>query len=181
MFRAIVGKAQWTLRVRPDVLYAVKEFSRRLQGPREVDFVAAKRMVKYLYGTRDTVLQLMPRKGTLRLDSAPDTDRAGCPTSRQSSSGAMVWSNGALMSSLCKTQGLIALSSPEAEYCPCTVGVAEAKFVQSILLDWGVTAEIKHFVDNSRAITLGRRIGLGGMRHMETDSCGFRKNSVHNE
>ena len=47
------------------------------------------------------------------------------------------------------------------------MGVAEAKFVQSILLDWGVTAQIEHFVDNSSAITFGRRIGLGGMRHME--------------
>ena len=75
---------------------------------------------------------------------------------------------GALVSSLCKTQGLIALSSPEAEYYACTVGVAEAKFVQSILFDWCVTAEIEHYVDNSSAVTLGRRIGLGGMRHMET-------------
>ena len=80
----------------------------------------------------------------------------------------MVWLNGTLVSSLCKTQGLIALSSPEAEYHACTVGVAEVKFVQSILLNWGVTGEIEHFVDNSSAITLGRRIGLGGMRHMET-------------
>ena len=44
----------------------VKELSRRLQGPREVDYVAAKRMVKYQHGTRDTVLQLLPRKGTER-------------------------------------------------------------------------------------------------------------------
>ena len=48
-----------------------------------------------------------------------------------------MWLNGALVSSLCKTQGLIALSSPEAEYHACTVGVAEAKFSQSVLLDWG--------------------------------------------
>ena len=159
VFRAIVGKAQWILRARADVLYAVKELSRRLQRPRGVDHVAAKKIVEYLYVTRETVLQL---------DSAFDSDWAGLPTSRKSSSGAMVWLNGALVSSLCKTQGLIALSSPETEYHACTVGVAEAKFVQSILLDSGVTAEKEHFVDNSSAITLGRRIGLGGMRHMAT-------------
>ena len=92
-----------------------KELSRRLQGHHEVDYVAANRMVKYLCGTRDTVSQLMPRKGTLRLDSASDSDWAGCPTSRKSSSRAMVWLSGALVNSLCKTQGLIALSTPEAE------------------------------------------------------------------
>ena len=79
-----------------------------------------------------------------------------------------MWLNGALVSSLCRTQGLIALSSPEAEYHACTVGVAEAKFVQSILFDWNESAEIELFVDNISAITLGRRIGLSGMRHMET-------------
>ena len=51
VFRAIVGKAQWILRARP-VLYAVKELSRRLQGLREVDFVAAKRLVKYFNAQR---------------------------------------------------------------------------------------------------------------------------------
>ena len=127
--------------------------------------MAAKRVVKFFYGTRDTALQLRPRMGTLRLDSASDSDWAGCPTTRKSSSGAMVRLNDALASSLCKTQGLIA---PEAEYYACTVRVAEAKFVQSILLDWGVTAEIEHFVLNSSAISLGRRIGLGEIRHMET-------------
>ena len=74
VFRAIVEKAQWILRARRDVLYAVKELSRRLQGPREVDYVAAKRLVKYLHGTRDTALQLKPRKGTMRLDSASHSD-----------------------------------------------------------------------------------------------------------
>ena len=81
VFRAIVGKAQWILRARLDVLYAVKEPSRRLQGPREVDHVAAKRMVKYLHGTRDTGLQLLPRKGTLRTAlltaTGPDAPRRG--------------------------------------------------------------------------------------------------------
>ena len=63
-----------------------------------------------------------------------------------------MWLNGALVSSLCNTQGLVALSSQEAEHYGCTVGVAEAKFVQSILLDWGVTAEIEHFVGSSNHV-----------------------------
>ena len=90
------------------------------------------------------------------------------------SHGVVEWCTG------CKTQGLIALSSPEAECCACTVGVAEAKFVQSILLDWGVAAEIEHFVDNSSAITLERRIGLCGMRHMETRYLWIQE-ELHNE
>ena len=56
-----------------------------------------------------------------------------------------MWLNGALVDSLCRTQGLIALSSPEA------MGVSEATFVQSLLLDWGEFAEIEHFADCSQA------------------------------
>ena len=102
-------------------------------------------MVKYLLGTRDTALELRPRKGPLHVDSASDSDWAGCPTTRKSTSGAMVWLSGALVISPCRTQELIALSSPEAEYSASTVRVAEAKFVQSILLDRGETAETEHF------------------------------------
>ena len=80
----------------------------------------------------------------------------------------VVVENGARVDSLCRTQRLIALSSPEAEYCACTMGVSEAKFVQSLFLDWGEFAEIEHFVDSSSAIMLGQRMGHGGMRHMET-------------
>ena len=74
VFRAFVDKAQRILRARPDVLYAVKELSRRTHGPREVDHVAAKRMVKYCYGTRDIALELQPRKDPLHLDSASDSE-----------------------------------------------------------------------------------------------------------
>ena len=134
MMGAVHGKAQWILRAGQTCCVP----SRRSPGgcsDREADHVAAKRLVKYLHGTRDTALELQPRKGTLRLHIASDSDWAGCPTTRKSSSGALVWLSGALVSSLWRTQGLIALSSPDAEYYACTVGVAEATFVQSVLFD----------------------------------------------
>ena len=72
-----------------------------------------------------------------------------------------------------KTQGLIALSLPEAR----TVGIEEAKFVQSILLDWGATVEIETFVDNSTK----DRSRWHATHGNQMDTCGFRRNSVHNE
>ena len=59
-YRSIVGKAQWILRVRVDLLYAVKELSRRLSAPREVDLIAAKRLVKYLWHTRGLCMTIVP-------------------------------------------------------------------------------------------------------------------------
>ena len=82
VFRAIVDKAQWILRARPDVLCAVKELSRRPQGPRDVDYLVAKRMVKYCYDTRDIALELQLRKGPLHLDSASDNECGSVITCR---------------------------------------------------------------------------------------------------
>ena len=94
MYRAFVGMGQWNLRARPDMLYTVKELSRWLQGAREADYVAAKRMVKYLYGTRDTALQLRPRKGTLHLDNASDSGLGRMPDDEEvilRSNGVVEW------------------------------------------------------------------------------------------
>ena len=168
LYRGIVGRLQWILRVRVDLLYAVKELSRWLQAPREVDSIAAKRVVKYALSTSDYALTLVPTPGqTLVIRGGSDSDWAGCPYTRNSSSGAMVFLNGALVSALCRTQTVRALSSPEAEYYACCVGIAEAKYVRSLLADWGFQARMYHEVDASSAIVHASRIGLGGIRHMD--------------
>ena len=70
LFRAVVGKIQWIVRVRPDVLYATKELSRRLVAPRIADLAAAKRVVKYLDHTRQYGLHLTVKEGPLELVTA---------------------------------------------------------------------------------------------------------------
>ncbi len=172
LFRSIVGKAQWILRTRPDLLYSVKELSRQLCSPREVDMVAAKRMVKYLWHTRDFVMGINPQAAlwqlfTLKLDSASDSDWAGCQATRCSTSGVMLWLCGALVTALCRTQTVKALSSPEAEYYACSIAFAEAKYVMSLMMDWGLVGQCIHMTDSSSAIVHASRLGLGGIRHME--------------
>ena len=125
VFRAIVGKAQWILRARPDVLYAVKEqqaaagiLRRRLRGSQEDGETPtwhARHGVGAQASQRSTASGQRHRQKLGRMSNDEGVN---------------------LGSSLCRTQGLTALSSPEAEYYACTVGVAEAKFVQSTLLDW---------------------------------------------
>ena len=45
------------------------------------------------------------------------------------------------------------------------------EFVQSLLFDWGESAEIDHFVDNSGASTHGRRIGTRYLWEQEELRC----------
>jgi histone deacetylase 1/2 len=56
-YRAVVGKIQFIAPRRPDVLYALKELARRLAGPTEEDYIALKRLVRYLQGTSDYLAQ----------------------------------------------------------------------------------------------------------------------------
>ena len=127
MFRAIVGKVQWIVRVRPDVLYATKELSKRLVSPRVADMSAAKRLVKYLFHSRHLGLHLQATRGPMVLRTVSDSDWAGCRETRYSTSGYMAWLNGVLVSSTCKTQTVIALSSGEAEYYAVSGAMAEGK------------------------------------------------------
>ena len=128
ILRGIVGRAQWILRVRPDVLYAVKEMSGWLQGPREVDYMTARRLVKYLMSTREMAMTIVPEASReWKVTSSSDSDWAGCMASRRSTSAALVRLNGAVVSALCRNQTVLAMSSSEAECYACCVALAKAE------------------------------------------------------
>ena len=151
------------------VQHAVKELSRWLQALRETDYIAAKRLVKFLMHSHEVAMTITPEQGRdWRVSSASDSDWAGCMASRRSTSGALVRLNGAVFSAVCRNQTVLAMSSSEAEFYACCVALTEAKYVQALMSDWGAeTAAVSHFTDSSSAIVHASRIGLGGLRHME--------------
>ena len=52
LFRAVVGKLQYITGVRPDLMFATKCFSYKLSSPTPADMTRAKKMLRYLKGTR---------------------------------------------------------------------------------------------------------------------------------
>ena len=51
LFRAVVGKLQYSTRVRPDLMFATKCLSYKLASPTLADLTRAKKVLRYLKGT----------------------------------------------------------------------------------------------------------------------------------
>ena len=122
-FRRAVGKLQWLTYTRPDISYATKELARSLQQPTTADQQKLKHLLRYTKGTqhykqviRPTVK--IPPRTTPDLNVYVDSDWAGCPTTRKSTSGFVIRFLGATTNYGSRTQATIALSSAEAPSTP---------------------------------------------------------------
>ena len=69
----------------------------------------------------------------------------------------------------CKTQGLIALSSGEAELYAIVKATSEGMGIASIFKDLGTVMNVHVMGDASAALGIVRRQGLGKVRHLDTN------------
>ena len=75
---------------------------------------------------------------------------------------------GCLLKHWSKTQTTISLSSGEAELHGIAYGAAQALGMQSLLKDLGWSVKLRIHSDATAAIGIGRRKGLGKIRHLAT-------------
>lgn len=116
MYRALVARAIYLSQDRSDIQYAVKELSRRMSEPRDIDQSALNRLGRYLLG-EPRVRTLFEYQGLARkLDTYVDTDYAGCRRTRKSTSGGTAFLGKHVIKSWSLTQSIVTLSSGEAEY-----------------------------------------------------------------
>ncbi|GJX05778.1 ribonuclease H-like domain-containing protein [Tanacetum coccineum] len=103
-----------------------------MHDPRELHFAALKRILRYLQSTLELGLQLYAF-ATTSLVGYTDTDWAGCPSTRRSTSGYCVFLGDNLLSWSTKRQHTISLSSAEAEYQGVANVVAETAWIHNLL------------------------------------------------
>ena len=93
-FRAVVGKLQYITGVRPDLMFATKCLSCKLSSPILASVTRAKKVLRYLKGTRElnlylTTPALKPKdlnKTLKHITGYSDADWAGDPVTRKSPS-----------------------------------------------------------------------------------------------
>ena len=102
------------------------------------------------------------------LECYSDTDWAGCPKTRKSTSGGCLMLGGHLIKSWSSTQPSISLSSGEAEYYGVVKAAGIALGHQSLMADMGMTARVRVWTDSSAAVGICGRSGLGKLRHVQT-------------
>ena len=118
-YRAVVGAllyvAMWT---RPDIAFAVSDLSRFVSHPGHSHVEASKRVLRYLQSTKSLGLTYSRPSDTAThppnvLWGYVDSDWAGCPDTRRSTTGFVLMLNGAAVSWRSKRQSLVALSTAE--------------------------------------------------------------------
>ena len=85
-----------------------------------------------------------PWQSATHIDVYSDTDWAGCPRTRKSTSGGAVMIGSHTIRTYSSTQTLVSLSSGEAEYYGLVKGAAAGLGHQAIMIDYGVSLSLIH-------------------------------------
>ena len=176
-FRAIVEKLQYMTGVRPDLMFATKCLSHKLGSPTLADLTRAKKALRHLKGTRDMKLYLTRpavkpndlSKTLKHVTGYSDADWAGDPTTRKSTSCTLCYVDQFLLTSECRRQGTVALSSGESELFALGALSAELIFAQAILKEIGHSFLIHARADSSTARAGATKQGASRkMKHIHT-------------
>ena len=167
LFRAVVGKLQYITGVRPDLMFATKCLSYKLASPTLADLIRAKKVLRYLKGTRELniyltipVLKSNDLKKTLKhITGDADADWAGDPVTRKSTSCTLCYVDQFLLTSECRGQGTVALSSGESQMYALGALSAELIFAQAVLKEIGLSFLIHARADSCTARAVAAKQG----------------------
>ncbi|CAM8918414.1 unnamed protein product [Rhodiola kirilowii] len=172
LFREIVGSLQYLTITRPDIAYAVNFISQFMSQPRIPHLVAAKRILRYIKGTIDHGLSFTPQRQPATLSAYSDADWAGCPESRRSQSGYLLYIGSNLVSWCSKKQPTVARSSAESEYRALAHACAETTWIALLLSELGANIQypILLYCDNLSATYMASNpVFHARTKHIELD------------
>ena len=168
-FRAVSARGNFLGPDRPEIQFATKEICRWMSQPSENGVAALKRLGRYLEGHRRLVFEY-PWQEASGFEIYSDTDWAGCVKTRKSTSGGCMMLGRHLLKSWSSTQGLVSLSSGEAEFYGVTKAAGIALGMRSLMRDLGTSMKVRVWTDSSAAMGICGRQGLGKLRHIDTRS-----------
>lgn len=138
-----------------------------MSKPTESSWQALKRLCRYLVGLPRMIFHYRWQQVD-HIDVYTDTDWAGCPRTRKSTSGGCVLLGAHRANSWFSTQSSVALSSGEAEFNGEVRGAGVGLGYQSLLRDLGIQVGLRIWTDSPGAIGICWRQGLGKLRHLDT-------------
>ena len=136
-YREAVGSLMYLMcMTRPDTAEAVGAVARHVSNPTQQHFMAVKRIFRYLRGTSKFGLTFGPSSDH-ELAVYSDSDWAGDPNNRRSTSGMVAMLTGDVVAFSSRQQRCVTLSSSEAEYVALSestkVAVGKGRFVRELL------------------------------------------------
>ncbi|KAH9142061.1 hypothetical protein AeRB84_013835 [Aphanomyces euteiches] len=143
--------------------FTVTLLSRHLNNPEEEHQHIAKRVLRYLQGTKDYGIRYTKQDSLdYLIELFVYADYANDATTRRSTSGYFLFLNGCLISWKSKLQNIVALSTSEAEYISMSYGLQEALWLKSLLeeLELSVKLPIIVYEDNQSTIKMAENSAL---------------------
>ena len=156
-YRQVIGSLMhMSVSTRPDLAHAMSQLSRFNTNPGKAHWKAALHVLRYLQGTKTVGLRYVKGKGESVLEGFCDSDYAGCPDTRQSTSGFVFKFSGCAVTWMAKRQKSVAQSSSEAEYFAAGVAAMEATWLRNFLSELGSPQKcpITLFSDSTSAISM---------------------------
>src|SRR4030095_222728 len=154
-YQSIIGSEMYPmLCTRPDIAFAVSQISQFNSAPTKEHEVVAKRVLRYLNGTRNFGIKFDGTKG-LKME-AYSAAGWGANEDRKSISGQIFILAGGAVSWQSKKQPMVILSSTEAETMALLQAIKESLWIQRFLSELGRKAENQDLIkeDNQGTIAL---------------------------
>jgi hypothetical protein len=137
VYRQAIGSLLYAaLGSRPDIAYTVSILGRYAANPSMEQWGAIKHLMRYLNGTRNYELAIIRKQNDLTADTViaySDADHAGDLDGAKSTSGWLVYYDGALIMWKSKKQGLVAHSTMEAELIGMESAYRQASWLRDLV------------------------------------------------
>ena len=171
-YASLVGTLMYAqICTRPDIAFVVGVLGRFQSDPGLDHWRAAKKVLRYLQGTQDYMLTYS-RSDSLEVVGYTDSDFAGCPDSKRSTSGYIfLLANGAVSWRSTK-QKLTAASTMEAELVACYEAITQAIWLRNFIIGLkvvdSISKPIRMFCDNAGAVSsINNGKVSNGNKHMD--------------
>lgn len=112
LYKSMVGSLMYLTATRPDIMYAVSSISRFMETPKETHWLAAKRILRYVNGTKAYGI-LYGATNHFKLVGYMDSDWAGSLDDRKSTSGYAFHLGSGVVSWASKKQPIVSLSTTD--------------------------------------------------------------------
>lgn len=185
-YRSVVGSLMYiSMGTRPDITYSVGVLSQHLESPSIEHWNLAMHVIRYLNGTKN--LGIHYRNGNCRITGTQswcypeffvDSDWAGDPNTRRSTTGYLFKINEGAVSWRSKLQSTVSLSSTEAEYRATTEAAQEANWLRGILSHININHSNPTILrcDSQGAIDLSRKpVHHGRTKHIKVQAHWIRE------
>lgn len=164
LYQSIIGSCMYLVTcTRPDLAYPVSYLSQFLAAPSMVHLTAAKRLLRYIKGTKDLKL-VFPFSTTsdITLEGYSDSDYGNCLDTRQSISGNLFRLNNSTICWRSKKQKSIATSTCEAEYMALALATKQWIWLTNALVELNIPIyNNAMFCDNKAAIDIAHNHKIG--------------------